>query len=428
MHDFDHPGPPRALEETGLTQDYLVRLTTKIMNAGGTMTPTEISHEIKLPKSLVVILLKEMTRLLLVESRGLEGDSIASDIRYALTDQGARWALEALAVSQYVGPAPVTLEAFQTQISRQSIKFEAISPDTLKAAMSDLVVPPSVIAQVGPAANSGRSVLLWGEPGNGKTSIAEAIGSAFHDTVYLPYAIIVGNQIVKFFDETVHKPVERAANARPLDARWVACARPIVVTGGELTLDMLDLMFEPQSRFYEAPMHMKALGGVFVIDDFGRQITSTRAFLNRWIVPLEKGYDMLSLHTGKKFEVPFDQLVMFSTNMRPEELSDEAALRRIYFKIYVPTPTREDYLRIFRRQAETRAIPFEIGVIDAFYTEVYEANNLVPSGAHPGFLIDHIVSACTYLGQRPEISKEMLAQAWQNVVASKRTHLARAAE
>lgn len=421
MSDFSYPTPPRTLEETGLSTDYLIRLMSKIMNAGGTMTPTEIAAEIKLPKPLVNMLIKEMTRLLLVESQGLVSEDIKSDIRYSLTDRGSKWALEALMNSQYVGAAPVTLEMFDHQTRTQSIQHETLHPGDLKTGLSHLVLPDGIMNQVGPAANSARSVLLWGEPGNGKTSIAEALGKAFKDIVYLPYAIIVGNQIIKFFDETLHEIAEPETPMSPqLDPRWLPCRRPVVVTGGELTLEMLDLMFEPQSRFYEAPMHMKALGGVFVIDDFGRQTTTPREFLNRWIVPLEKGFDMLSLHTGKKFQVPFDQLVMFSTNMRPENLSDEAALRRIYFKIYVPSPTREDYLQIFRDVLEARGIPETPGVLDQFYTDMYETQELVPSGAHPGFLVDHITSACAYLDRELELSRDLLDIAWRNVVASKR--------
>ncbi|MBT8477238.1 MAG: AAA family ATPase [Alphaproteobacteria bacterium] len=422
MTEFTYPTPPRTLEDTGLSTDYLIRLMTKIMNAGGTMTPTQISAEIKLPKSLVNLLIKEMTRLLLVESQGLVREDIKSDIRYTLTDRGSKWALEALMFSQYVGPAPVTLEMFDHQTRTQSIRHETLHPEDLKTGLSHLVLPDGIMNQVGPAANSARSVLLWGEPGNGKTSIAEALGKAFHDIVYLPYAIIVGNQIIKFFDETLHEVAETdEAMSPPLDQRWLPCHRPVVITGGELTLEMLDLMFEPQARFYEAPMHMKALGGVFVIDDFGRQTTTPREFLNRWIVPLEKGFDMLSLHTGKKFQVPFDQLVMFSTNMRPEELSDEAALRRIYFKIYIPTPTREDYLQIFRDVVEARAIPMADNVLEDFYRDVYEGMDLVPSGAHPGFLVDHITSACAYLDREVEVTRDLLDIAWRNVVAAKRT-------
>jgi hypothetical protein len=422
LADFPYPAPPRSIEETGLSADYLIRLTTKIMNVGGTMTPSAISNEIKIPKVLVNLLIKEMVSLQLLESQGLETQDIKSDIRYSLTDRGTKWALEALLTSQYIGPAPVTLETFHHQIRTQSIKHETISPTDLEAGLSHLVLPDGIMDQVGPAANSARSMLLWGEPGNGKTSIAEALGKAFHHMIYLPYAILVGNQIVKFYDETLHEVAEKPeAISPPLDQRWLPCKRPVVITGGELTLPMLDLMFDPQSRFYEAPMHMKALGGVFVIDDFGRQTTTPKEFLNRWIVPLEKGFDMLALHTGKKFEVPFDQLVVFSTNMRPEELSDEAALRRIYFKIYVASPTRQAYVDIFRDICDGRGLRFDRPMVETFFDDIYERMALVPSGSHPGFLVDHVTSICAYRGLETEVTRDLLDIAWKNVVAAKRT-------
>ena len=414
------PPPPKTLGETGLPSGFVINLISKIMNEGGTMTPADISRVIKLPRPIVRSLIDEMVSLQLVESQGLETASIKSDIRYSLTDLGARWAIEAMMASQYVGPAPVTLQSFENQIRHQSIKREQIHREDLRAALSHLVIPESIMPQLGPAANCARSMLLYGEPGNGKTSIAEALGKSFHDVLYFPYALLVGNQIIQFFDETLHDTVEMADNADPLDPRWVPCKRPVVIAGGELTLEMLDLSFEPSSRFYEAPMHLKALGGIFVLDDFGRQRSAPQEFLNRWIVPLEKGFDILSLHTGKKFNVPFDQLVVFSTNIEPEGLSDAAALRRIYFKIFVPSPTKADYLEIFERACRDENLTFNAEVAERFFEEHYTQQNIVTSGAHPGFLVKHILAACTYLEREPELSLELLELAWRNVSTSKR--------
>jgi hypothetical protein len=421
--DFEHPAPPKTPEETGLSRDFMINLIAKIMNVRGTMTPTAVSEVIKLPKLVVRVLVEDMVKLRLVEARGLvSSDDIKSDIRYALTDRGKSWALEAMLVSQYVGPAPVTLEAFEQQVLRQGISNERIFRDTLEGALSHLVLPSGIMPQLGPAVNSGRSVLLYGEPGNGKTSIAEALSATFKDTIYYPYAIEVDSQVIQFYDEPLHERLEGGdEGADPLDARWVRCRRPVVVTGGELSLDMLDLSFEPTSRFYEAPMHLKALGGVFVLDDFGRQRQKPQDFLNRWIVPLEKNFDILSLHTGKKFRVPFDQLVIFSSNIPPHDLADEASLRRIYFKIRVPSPTKEDYLEIFRRACRDAGIPYDDRVAAQFYRDIYERKNLVPSGAHPGFLLRHIIAACIYLDRKPELSRELLDLAWSNVAASRRT-------
>nr|WP_246455899.1 AAA family ATPase [Sulfitobacter aestuariivivens] len=276
------------------------------------------------------------------------------------------------------------------------------------------------MSQLGPAANSGRSILLYGEPGNGKTSIAEALGKSFKDVIFMPHATIVGNQIIRFFDETLHEVAELPEGATKLDTRWVPCHRPVVISGGELTLDMLDLRFEATSRFYEAPMHLKALGGVFVLDDFGRQVSTPQEFLNRWIVPLEKGFDIMSLHTGKKFTIPFDQLVVFSSNMIPEELGDGAALRRIYFKIMVPSPTREEYVQIFSDACNERGIEFKPDVVNTFFDQQYEAKDIVTSGAHPGFLLQHVKAICRYLDRDAELTVDLLEIAWKNVAKSKR--------
>lgn len=420
MTIFRYNSPPKTIDETGLNRSFLLGLCSKILYDGGTMTPAEIAGVIRLPRLVCRQMITEMTTLNLVESQGLESNDIKSDIRYSLTDAGRKWALEAMLTSQYVGPAPVSLDAFQQQIERQSIAQEEIHRDDLEQALSHLVIRDGMMAQLGPAANSGRSVLLYGEPGNGKTSIAEALGKSFHDTVYFPHAIVVGSQIIKFFDETLHEAVDLHEGADPIDARWVPCKRPVVIAGGELTLDMLDLSFEHTARFYEAPMHLKALGGVFVLDDFGRQVSTPQQFLNRWIVPLEKGFDILSLHTGKKFTVPFDQLVVFSSNMEPEELGDAASLRRIYFKIRVPSPTDADYMKIFEDACRTHEMVWRPDIVSAFFQKEYLAENVVTSGAHPNFLIQHIKAACRYLSLPAELSEEMLQIAWQNVSKSKK--------
>lgn len=415
MPRFDCDPPPKTIADTGLNSSYLISLICKIMHEGGTMTPAQISSEIKLPKLVCRQIIKEMSGLMLVEAQGLETSDIKSDIRYSLTDHGKKWALEALAVSQYTGPAPVTLSKFEEQVLRQSINNEEIHRSELDRAMKHLVLPRGLMSQLGPAANSGRSILLYGEPGNGKTSLAEALGHSFRDTIYFPHAILVGNQIISFFDEALHEVVKTPAHAAAVDARWVPCKRPVVVAGGELTLDMLDLSFEPTSRFYEAPMHLKALCGVFLLDDFGRQASAPQDFLNRWIVPLEKGFDIMALHTGKKFTLPFDQLVVFSSNMMPEELGDGASMRRIYFKIHIPSPTQEDYVQIFKGACAEHDLEWNLEAVEAYYNSEYVDKGRTASCAHPGFLIHHIIAACRYLDRPAELSSELLELASRNL-------------
>lgn len=420
MTEISYPAPPRSLEETGLPQAFIINLITKVMNVEGTLTPGEIAETIAIPKSVTRHLIEEMVTQKLVESKGLASSDMRSDIRYALSERGRKWAADAMALSHYVGPAPVTLEEYEAQVRRQSIMRERINQQQLAKALEHLVLPHGIMAQLGPAVNSGRSVLLYGEAGNGKTSIAEAMGSAFLDTIYLPHAIFVRNQVIQFFDETIHEVVDDERSEGKLDPRWVACRRPVVKAGGELRLDMLDLIFEQQSRVYEAPMHMKATGGVFIIDDFGRQRERPQAFLNRWIGPLEKGFDILSLHTGKKFTVPFDQLVIFSTNIPPDELADNAALRRLLFKVHVPTPTREEYLQIFEQACQRNGIAFDRRALETFFDEAYIARDRVPSGAHPNFLIHHILSAAAYMDRQPGVTRDFLSLASRNLTAESR--------
>ncbi|UWQ05773.1 ATPase [Aliiroseovarius crassostreae] len=421
MKDFQTNTAPKEISETGLDTHFLIGLIAKIMNEGGTMVAAQIAGIVKLSPILVRQILNKMQELHLIEARGLESQDIKSDIRYALTDRGKKEAYEALLMSKYVGPAPVTLEAFWAQIKDQTIKHEVIHREELERGLSHLVLPDGMINQLGPAVNSGRSVLLYGEAGNGKTSIAEALGKVFSQQIFIPHAFIVGSQVIRFFDETLHDEVdEDEAEKRARDQRWVKIERPVVVTGGELTLDMLDLQFDEHSRLYEAPMHLKALGGVFVIDDFGRQRSSPTEILNRWIVPLESHFDIMSLHTGQKFRVPFDQLVMFSTNTLPEDLADDASLRRIHFKIFVPSPTREDYLHIFSNLAKVRGLDFDGAVLGRFFDSHYKKRNVVPSGAHPGFLIDHVKALAAFLGQPPELSEDFLDVAWKNVAVARR--------
>ncbi|MBA8910217.1 AAA family ATPase [Aminobacter ciceronei] len=416
---FYVPKIPSTIEETGLEQEILLKLLAKTLHTHGTMTASAMAWEIRLPVAVVSTLVKELQRLQLIEAKGLTGADMRGEVRYALGGRGHDYALDAMAQSQYVGPAPVTLEDFVAQIQRQSIGTERLSRNAIIAALSHLVLPESLVDTIGPAVNSARSILLYGEPGNGKTSIAEAIGKAFRDAIYLPYSFIVGGQIINFFDSAVHTPVEaqdRSSSKPIFDQRWQLCRRPLVITGGELTLDMLDLAFDAASRVYEAPVHFKATGGVFVVDDFGRQRTDPQAVLNRWIVPLERGFDQLTLNTGRKFSVPFDQLVIFSTNIEPKNLADAGALRRLYYKIEIPTPTAADYHSIFVDVCERRGIEFNLTIFEKFFTEYYLSKGATPAGHHPRYLIDFVISTCQFRGEPPYMNSTLLGAAWQNLV------------
>lgn len=420
MNPVTVPQRPVTIAATSLDEAFLVDLAVKTLAVKGTVSPSVIATEMCLSKAVANELVGIMISQLLVESQGLAGDGLKSEIRYNLTDAGLKRALEAMSKCAYVGPAPVLVGDLIRQIGDQSISRESITLDRLRSALSHLVVDEELLFQLGPAVNSCRSILLFGEPGNGKTSIAEALTSCFDDIIYIPYSVIVGGQLIKFFDETVHSPVEISGeDAMGLDRRWVPCRRPVVLAGGELRLDDLDLKFDPVARYSEAPMHTKALGGIFVVDDFGRQKAPPQDFLNRWIVPLEKGVDFFALHTGVKFSLPHDQLVIFSTNHEPEEIGDSAAMRRIYFKLFVRSPNKSEFIRIFRSACVEASIDFEEGVISEFFDRNYVAKGLVSSGAHPRFLITHIKAASAFLGLEPKLDSEALNRAWRNVTVAR---------
>jgi hypothetical protein len=307
------PPAPESIAETGLELRFLLALVLKTIYMTGVETSPKLSRLAALPEHLVDEVLADAREKKLLEVLGL-ADERRSIYRYALTDAGRTRAVDALEQCHYIGPAPVPLGAYRSQAARQTIARDQVGPESMARALSHLVLPSGLVDQLGPAANSGKTVLLYGAPGNGKTSIAEALGRAFEQPIHVPHCLEIGGQIVRLFDPAVHEPWEEAElettpGAEPdSDRRWVKCRRPVILTGGELTIEMLDLSFDPISKFYEAPAHVKANGGVFVIDDFGRQRVRSTDLLNRWILPLERRSDLLTLHTGKKVEVPFDQL------------------------------------------------------------------------------------------------------------------------
>ena len=418
------PPVPSLPEDTGVELEILQKLVGKTLYIHGTMTPSEIAREMRLPANIISLLIKDLQKLLYVEAKGLAGADIRSELRFALGGKGHEWVADAMNQSQYVGPAPVSLSTFIEQIRHQSIVRERITRDMLQQSLSHLVLPNELIDLLGPAVNSARSVLFYGDPGNGKTSIAEAVGQAFQDTIYVPHCFEVGGQIINFFDPTIHTPVDNpdnsaaatGASSKPAyDMRWQACRRPFVLTGGELTLDMLDLSFNPISRFYEAPVHFKATGGVFVVDDFGRQRTDPQSVLNRWIIPLERRHDQLTLHTGKKFSVPFDQLAIFSTNLEPEKLADAGALRRLYYKIKVPTPTARDYKAIFQDVVAQHDMEFDQTVFARFFEKNYNIGGAIPAGHHPRYIVEFIESVCNFRGDRPHMDEALMEGGWNNL-------------
>lgn len=400
------------IEGTGLGLQFLLGFVTKAIYITGLETAPELSEFTKLDSSVLQEVLEDAKQRHLVDVLGL-ADTRRSIYRYALTDAGRRWASEAIEQCTYAGPAPVTLDVWQSQVLKQSIGRDRATPDSIAEALSHLVLPDSVVRRLGPAANSGRAILLYGAPGNGKTSVAEALGSAYSQAIYIPYAVEIDGQIIKVFDAAVHQAVEPAPAQ---DARWVRCKRPVVVTGGELTIEMLDLEYDPVTKTYEAPAHIKATGGVYILDDFGRQRVRPEDLLNRWMIPLERRVDYLTLHTGKKVKVHFDELVIISTNTKPSELIDSAGLRRIPYKLELDVPTLEDYSAIFRRQCRAYGLELPEAVLRYLLDEFYPGSGVEISAAHPRFLLDHVLERCRFEDRGLVIDLEHIFDAVHSLV------------
>ncbi len=420
------PLVPKTVEQTGLDTNFLLNSLLRTMYISQLQTIPELSEQIKLTRPVVEDLLNFAKKDALVEVRG-PSEKNYNIMRYALTNAGKERASEALRRCEYIGPIPVPLENYQLQVQKQTITNEVISIEKLKKAMTHLVLSEEVVRRLGPASNSGRAILIYGSAGNGKTSIAEALVSAFEQPVYVPYAIEADGQVIKVYDPSVHTdfPTGNGANgdSNPMflphlehDPRWVRCKRPYVITGGELTLEMLDLDFDPHSKYYEAPLQMKAIGGVFVIDDFGRQRVRPHELLNRWIFPLERKLDYLTLHTGKKFSVLFDQLVIFATNFPPEELMDPAQLRRVHYKMKINPPTVDEFKEIFQRICDSYGLEFSEEIMAYLLNTFYLKHKIPFAGFHPKFIAEHVIAACNYLGTAPRISRQLLADSLENMV------------
>ena len=411
--DF-YPPVPRSVEDTGLTMGFLTDLAIKIMYFEGNLSGVELSERMALPYSGVVSQVIEfLKREKFVEVRGSCGFAEAS-YQYAIADKGRGMAREALERSNYAGFAPVPLTTYSDGIRRQPIGQVEVHQRTMRQALSHLVIDETTFARLGPAVNSGRSIFLFGPPGNGKTAVAEAIGQMLvGNNIYIPYAVEVGGQVIKIFDYVNHELAEAppAVDPKSIDPRWIRIRRPVIITGGELTLETLDLVYDETNKYYEAPFQMKANGGMLLIDDFGRQHVRPRDLLNRWIVPLEKRVDYLTLHTGRKIEVPFDVLIVFSTNLAPKDLVDEAFLRRIRHKIGIEDPTYEAFREIFRRVCTAREIPYDDRGLAYLLQEHYMKPEREMRACHPRDIVDQLTDIARYLNMKPMLSKDLIDRA-----------------
>ena len=420
------PPPPQTIRETGLTESFLLDLLLKTVFRHGMERPSRMATEMRLAGRIIDQLLEAAKEKELMVMLGQRGASLTAEMRYQLTSKGREWALQAVEQNSWTGPAPVPIETFCEQIKAQSIRLEMLREERLNDVFTDLILPKELMALIGPAVNSGASMLFYGPPGNGKSTIARGICTAFRQKVFIPHAVSVGGEVVVFYDPAIHRPVNETAEEgntlrkrAPYDPRYIMCDRPFVITGGEITLSKFDLARNPSTGLYEAPMQFKAAGGLFVLDDFGRQKETPQEFINRLIIPLEERVDHLVLDNGRKLEVPFDSLVIFATNYEPRTLVDEAGLRRLRHKIIVDRPDRTSFVKILVRTAGKAGLTVTEDILAYILFDLYGANaNTRFNAFHPRFLIDQSVSICAYQGIEPQLTPKVLDQAWQNLIAA----------
>ena len=416
------PPPITKIEDTGLNPLELQNLILKILYFGGYLTGFQIAERICLPFAGVIdnlVTTLKRDKLIEVQTSSAGAGFGEGAYQYTITGAGITRAREALERSQYAGPAPVPIAVYNDAIRKQAMGRPTVHQRNLRQLLSTMVLSDKIYNRIGPAINSGTSMFMYGPPGNGKTTVARAIGNLIlSEDMFIPYALDVEGQVVKLYDNVNH---ERAKSDDPADTqrvgkfdpRWVRIKRPFIVVGGELTLAGLDLVFDDVNKFYEAPFQVKANGGMFLIDDFGRQQVRPRDLLNRWIVPLENRIDYLTLHTGRKLDVPFDVLVVFSTNLPPKDLVDEAFLRRLRHKVEITDPSYEEFAEIFRRVSEAKRIKFSQQGLAYLLQEWYIKRNRKLRAVHPRDLCDQILDISIYTGMEPAMSKELLDMAAQ---------------
>ncbi|MBI3679729.1 MAG: ATP-binding protein [Acidobacteria bacterium] len=417
------PPVPQTIEETGLGDTFLQQLILKIIYFRGEILGHDLAKCLGLNFSLIESTL-EFFKLqhLLVVKRSL-GMGFVSSV-FALPDQGRAMVAKHLEANTYAGKAPVPLAQYAEAVGRQKRKGNWLTMGRLLAAFQHMVINPSVLAQIGPAVNSGKSFLIYGQPGNGKTYIAEALLRLETDPIFIPYAIECQGQIIQMFDPTYHQRLDAeddhehsiwtiSEDEKQYDGRWFLARRPFVVSGGELTLEMLDLAYKPDSKIYDAPFQLKANNGIYLIDDFGRQQVSPSEVLNRWVVPMERGLDYFNFLSGGKMSVPFETFLVFSTNLRPDQIGDEAFLRRIQYKLFLRSPGEEEFIQIFRLYCASEDLPIAHGALPAFIEKHYRATGKMFRRCHPRDVITHAIDLIHFERRPWELTEEVLDKAFE---------------
>ena len=411
------PRAPQTIEESGLSTTFLVELVAKTMFQLGLTRLVELSSQLCLSSAVVEAVCQFMRRetLLEVTRRGQH----EADVQFDLTQAGRTRAADWLARSSYVGAAPVPLEAYTERVAAQSVASQAITVQQVRAAFADLIVPERLIDLLGTAVNSGRPMLLHGPAGSGKTYLAQHLHRIVSGVIAIPHAISVHGEVIRVFDAQYHQVVAleaapRAAldnRARP-DMRWVLCERPCVISGGELTLEMLDLSFDGRAGYYEAPPHFKANNGLFIVDDLGRQVITPRELMNRWVVPMERRHDHLMLRNGAKFTIPFDMVLVFSSNLPPAQLEDAAFLRRLGHKIAIEPLLPSEYAQVFERACQAEGIAHDLKALQRLLRDYHAVWGRPLLACYPRDLLHLIASRARYMGVSAELSADLLDWAW----------------
>ena len=416
------PPPPRRLEDMQIPVVMMRDILLKTIFRKNVDMVSDLAKAVCLPIPVTQELVDAARGQRLLEATGTLNANNGNEMGYQLTDSGKARALDALAQSEYFGPMPVPLSVYREQVERQSVRNLQISRQQLTDAMGHLVLPDSLLDHLGPAVSAGRSILMYGPPGNGKSSISNGIRDALGDKIYVPRAIEYAGQVITVYDPIVHSAAEEDVQdptslrrTTRYDTRYVRCERPTVITGGELSLDMLDLVYNPTARTYQAPLQLKSTGGIFIVDDLGRQKEPPQSIVNRWIVPLEESKDILALQSGEKFEVPFDTLVIFSTNFHPNEIFDQAALRRIFFKIKIDGPNQANFLKIFAMVAKKRKMALDEEALVHLLKVKYPTIDNIYANYQPIFLIDQMIAICDFEGIPYRMTSKLVDRAWANM-------------
>jgi hypothetical protein len=404
------PPTPEELSETGVHEAFLCDLALKHVAMLPEPTTNSVADRMHLPRALTEEILYHLYREKLIEMRL---QSAVGATRYAMLDHGWERVARLQAQSGYLGPAPVSLDDYAHMMRLQAIPTRAATIESVRAAFKDLVLPDSLLQTLGCVINSRSSLFLTGLAGTGKTAVSERMNAALTGTIWIPYSVEVDGQVIRIYDTHNHQAVKQQSSLIEHDRRWIEIERPLVIVAGELTLDNTDLTWSESAKFYEAPFQMKANGGTLVIDDFGRQRVSPTDLLNRWILPLEKRVDFLTLHSGKKIEVPFEELVVFSTNLDERDLVDEAFLRRMGYRARVEPPTAGAFIEIFKRTATTRGIVVNQECLD-HVLQKYVAENRIMKGCEPRDLLNKVRDLCLFEGRPQQLTTELIDAAWGN--------------